>query len=577
MKTKFIILIEAIIILFNVSYTKSASVLPGMGLSFHQLNLTYTGVEIPYSSHGLAIADINALKNSTGISFGYLNVVSSNGWVIKNLPVDTANKYGGLSVIFDLGASGPITDILVYADLSASPSVNFFGIPNTLFTVTSIDNNAQGSDSLRDSVGVNIDLSLINFNLDGLIDFNWQPFHPNIEQDDNQCYPAAVANSLQWLKIFKGLPVTHNHVPGIRNNTLVGQLDLAMERPAHQLTPSAVAFLRGKLKYLNNNNLVKGMSVKHKQRPGITWLNGNFTEGNVTSKENVDATSLVEWIISEVKKGEDVEVRIGWTGGGGHMFDIIGAGYILGVPWISWVHDAEQAFNGNDVSTNGGVSFSDGGVGFSFVTDNRIRCYMGGKTSPATIDFAASESYYKPVKINLSYFIEGIYQGAANVQTPDTIRAFLRKSTAPFEAVDSSKVLCSNNGLANLEFSTTPSGSYYLMVNHRNTIETWSALPLTLNDGDSLNYSFATSTSQAYGNNLKQIDTSPLRFGAYSGDVNQDGTIDVLDLFLTDNDAFNFVTGYVNTDVNGNNLVDGIDLAIIDNNAFNFVSKITPQ
>ncbi len=43
-----------------------------------------------------------------------------------------------------------------------------------------------------------------------------------------------------------------------------------------------------------------------------------------------------------------------------------------------------------------------------------------------------------------------------------------------------------------------------------------------------------------------------------------------------DNDAFNFVSGYVNTDVTGDNVVDAADLGIIDNNAFNYVSKITP-
>ncbi len=73
-----------------------------------------------------------------------------------------------------------------------------------------------------------------------------------------------------------------------------------------------------------------------------------------------------------------------------------------------------------------------------------------------------------------------------------------------------------------------------------------------------------------------QVDTGPNIFAIYSGDVNQDGSVDGLDLSLVDNDAFNFVTGYVSTDVNGNNFTDALDLAVADNNAYNFVSKVTP-
>ncbi|MDQ3021855.1 MAG: hypothetical protein M3R36_14980 [Bacteroidota bacterium] len=72
------------------------------------------------------------------------------------------------------------------------------------------------------------------------------------------------------------------------------------------------------------------------------------------------------------------------------------------------------------------------------------------------------------------------------------------------------------------------------------------------------------------------VDNSPIKFGIYSGDVNQDGTIDITDNELIDNDAYNFASGYLRTDVNGDGAVDIADGAIADNNAFNFVSKIIP-
>ncbi|MDQ3020860.1 MAG: hypothetical protein M3R36_09860 [Bacteroidota bacterium] len=66
------------------------------------------------------------------------------------------------------------------------------------------------------------------------------------------------------------------------------------------------------------------------------------------------------------------------------------------------------------------------------------------------------------------------------------------------------------------------------------------------------------------------------KWNIYSGDVNQDGVIDVSDLGLIDNDGLNIVTGFVATDLNGDNLVDVEDAAIADNNALNFVVVIRP-
>ena len=91
-----------------------------------------------------------------------------------------------------------------------------------------------------------------------------------------------------------------------------------------------------------------------------------------------------------------------------------------------------------------------------------------------------------------------------------------------------------------------------------------------------MTYDFTAANTQAYGDNLMQADSSPLRFAMYGGDVNQDGTVDATDVSTIDNDAANFVGGYVVTDLTGDDFVDGTDFAIADNNAANFVSAITP-
>ncbi|MBK6876055.1 MAG: hypothetical protein IPG99_06250 [Ignavibacteria bacterium] len=75
---------------------------------------------------------------------------------------------------------------------------------------------------------------------------------------------------------------------------------------------------------------------------------------------------------------------------------------------------------------------------------------------------------------------------------------------------------------------------------------------------------------------MLQADASPVKYAIYSADVNQDGTVDATDVSTIDNDASNFVSGYVVTDLTGDHFVDGTDFAIADNNAANFVRTITP-
>jgi hypothetical protein len=45
---------------------------------------------------------------------------------------------------------------------------------------------------------------------------------------------------------------------------------------------------------------------------------------------------------------------------------------------------------------------------------------------------------------------------------------------------------------------------------------------------------------------------------------------------LIDNDAYNFVSGYVITDLNCDGTVDGSDAVFADNNAFAFIGIVRP-
>jgi hypothetical protein len=81
-------------------------------------------------------------------------------------------------------------------------------------------------------------------------------------------------------------------------------------------------------------------------------------------------------------------------------------------------------------------------------------------------------------------------------------------------------------------------------------------------------------TNQAFGDNQAQVE--PGVFAIYSGDVNQDGTIDGSDFLIVDAAIQNFDSGYVISDINGDGAVDGSDFLIVDANIQNFISVITP-
>lgn len=203
----------------------------------------------------------------------------------------------------------------------------------------------------------------------------------------------------------------------------------------------------------------------------------------------------------------------------------------------------------------------------------------GGKNGVhlKTSDGGGARKYLSP-----QVFFEGFYNPNSNsLSYGDTVTATIRSSVPPYTALGTGKTYLNSTGnphVAGCEYGPMilDSVPYYIQLNHRNSIEVWSSTPQVFNSFHRLTYSFITAANKAYAGNQKQVDISPSRFAMYSGDVNQDGNVDVLDVGLTDNDAFNFLSGYINTDVNGDNVVDVNDLAIIDNNAFNFVSKVRP-
>ena len=66
-------------------------------------------------------------------------------------------------------------------------------------------------------------------------------------------------------------------------------------------------------------------------------------------------------------------------------------------------------------------------------------------------------------------------------------------------------------------------------------------------------------------------------FSIYSGDTNQDGTIDINDMMNTENDAANLFFGYGFTDCNGDGAADIFDMQIIENNSGLMIYYASPR
>ena len=157
----------------------------------------------------------------------------------------------------------------------------------------------------------------------------------------------------------------------------------------------------------------------------------------------------------------------------------------------------------------------------------------------------------------------------------DTVTMYLRNSSSPYTIIDSTETtIDSLTFTGSFVFRNAASGNYYYVLKHRNSIETWSkAGGEAYAFGGIMSYDFTTSSAQAYGNNLKLING---KYCTFSGDIDQDGSVDAADLSIADNDSFSGMSGYVNSDLTGDGYVDVSDVSITENNSFNTVTKIIP-
>jgi len=166
--------------------------------------------------------------------------------------------------------------------------------------------------------------------------------------------------------------------------------------------------------------------------------------------------------------------------------------------------------------------------------------------------------------VNLTVIPEGFYDETNNrLNMKDSVKVYLRENTAPYAIVDSaSGILDSLTFTAPLIFNKAISGNYYIVVKHRNSLETWSKTGGTsYTVATNINYNFTTAIDQSYGSNMILKNG---KWCVYSGDIDRDGFINGNDFTIYS--AQFSGTGYLGADLNGDMNVNGNDFTIYSNN-----------
>lgn len=242
-----------------------------------------------------------------------------------------------------------------------------------------------------------------------------------------------------------------------------------------------------------------------------------------------------------------------------------------------------QSIHRSVIGSTGNVSIS-GNLVLSSTTGETFTQTLTSSTHKITQGFQQGKKT-DSTNLYLLLYLQGYYstgyymqstlynQGRSNDQSiTDTITVELHPATNPTIISAQVKTILNTNTNVNCMMHVD-NGNYYIVIKHRNHVETWSATPVSFN-GTFAYYDFTWSASQAYGNNLIEIE--PGYFALYAGDLNADENIDLIDASLLEVDINNFEYGYFKTDINGDGNVDLLDAPIVENNLKNFVFSIHP-
>jgi hypothetical protein len=301
---------------------------------------------------------------------GFINVATTEGWVVQNLPVDPSSGYPGLSVSFNLGSSSSVLNANV--DFGPTPIDNFMGVPGANNYVLAAEPIARNGEGMEDPViAVEAPPAPSPAALFGGLGFDyvWQPNHEMLEEAVNQCAPGSIARSLTYLKNRYGVPVPDPNNPGTgaanTPDSLVAALDKTWVKPdgtpaggrAANASSTYPQVLNGSLNYIAAKNLKLGVEHHRIDKTYTTPLEaGPFQSTDGGASHDATNNPTLPWLLDQLEFGS--AVGLGYARH--HMTNIRGGGVILGRYFVILQDDAKQ---GED----GGVSWIDGGLSFTWL------------------------------------------------------------------------------------------------------------------------------------------------------------------------------------------------------------------
>ena len=211
----------------------------------------------------------------------------------------------------------------------------------------------------------------------------------------------------------------------------------------------------------------------------------------------------------------------------------------------------------------------------------RIEPYNGSGNTQSCSQFVFATDPFV-YALNIKAFLEGFYVSnrtmVASINPTDTISdtltVCLASSVPPYPILYTSKALLSVHGNAPAYFPQPALlQAYYIVLRHRNSLETWSSSLFAFNTPDTL-YDFTNANSKSFGSNMIQME--PGVFALKSGDVNQDKFINFADDTKMNADLGLMQFGYFACDLNGDRIVESTDYSFLENRSSLFIFTISP-
>jgi hypothetical protein len=187
--------------------------------------------------------------------------------------------------------------------------------------------------------------------------------------------------------------------------------------------------------------------------------------------------------------------------------------------------------------------------------------------------------------VNVKAFIQGFYEGdnlmragllnseiagATSLQA-DSITIEIRSAVSGNLVENPVMTILNTDGTATAVFPHLE-GTKYIVLKHRNSIEIWSADPVSMSSV--VNYDFSNAATKAYGDNM--VDVGGGVFAMWSGDLNQDGAIESADYTMIENDILSILFGYYVSDLTGDGVVESADYTLMENNVLNIIFAAKP-